>query len=65
MRIERRLVNLGVKLHDLPALTNPFADMQLTENMPSAPSNVDEGFWAMFCDSVKVRGLDDQPKGVL
>jgi hypothetical protein len=59
VRVERRLVNLGMKLHDLAALPNPFADMTLTENMPAPPSGVDEGFWTMFCDSVKVRGLKD------
>lgn len=59
VRVERRLVNLGIKLHELPALPNPFADMQLTENMPAAPHGVDDGFWTMFCDSVKVRGQKD------
>jgi hypothetical protein len=59
VRVERRLVNVGIQMHELPALPNPFAAMQLTENMPVAPSGVDEGFWTMFCDSVKVRGLKD------
>lgn len=59
VRIERRLVNVGMKLHQLPALPNTFADMQLSENMPAAPSGVDAGLWTMFCDSVKVRGLKD------
>ncbi|MBE2275898.1 MAG: hypothetical protein IAE87_06325 [Rhodobacteraceae bacterium] len=59
VRIERRLVNVAIKLHELPSLSNPFADMQLTENMPAAPSDVDDGLWTMFCDSVKVRGLKD------
>jgi len=59
VRVEKRLVNVGVKLHQLTTLPNPFANMTLTENMPAPPSGVDEGFWTMFCDSVKVRGLKD------
>ena len=59
VRVERRLVNVGIKLHQLPALTNPFADMQFTKNMPNAPLDVDERLWTMFCDSVSVRGLKD------
>ncbi|NGO49749.1 hypothetical protein [Allomesorhizobium camelthorni] len=60
VRIERRLVNLGgMKVYQLPTLPNPFADMQFTTNMPVAPSEVEEGLWTMFCDSVQVRGLKD------
>ncbi len=62
VRIERKLINQhNMKLSDLHTLANPFAGMTMTENVPQPPDSppTKKWVWAVFCDSVKVRGLTD------
>ena len=58
-RVERRLVISGDKKLDyLWSMPNPFAKLQMIENMPGPPFGEDEKRWQRFEDSVKVRGLN-------
>jgi len=58
-RVERRLKPPACKqLSLLAEMDNPFAGIVLTTHVPEAPAGGPEYVWPMFCDSVKVRGLD-------
>lgn len=60
IRIERRLRNLHKKLSQIKNLSNPFESLTLVSPMPiEPPKAVSDGDWAMFCDSVSVRGLEN------
>jgi hypothetical protein len=60
VRIERRLKNTKKKLAGIIALLNPFAGISLIQALPTtAPTKTSDGNWAMFSDSVRVRGLEN------
>jgi hypothetical protein len=59
-RVERRLRPQGLKLAELPKIANPFADIILPASSIPAPPDEPETktyLWALFQDSIKVRGL--------
>lgn len=59
-RVERRLRPQGLKLTELPMMTNPFAHIVLpVSNLPTPPNEPESKsyLWSMFQDSIKVRGL--------
>jgi hypothetical protein len=59
-RVERRLRPQGLKLLELPDLSNPFADVFVPDTSILAPPDEPETkkyLWAIFQDSIKVRGL--------
>ena len=58
-RVERRMKNPACKkLTELADMDNPFSGIVLTTTVPDAPPGGPEYVWPMFCDSVRVRGLD-------
>lgn len=58
-RVERVLRNQNIKLKDLANISNPFSSLMMLE-LPLAPPDCvkkKEYIWSLFCDSVRVRGM--------
>ena len=57
VRVEKTLRNLTLKVCELPKLPNPFVKIALVESCPNPPPWESARRWAMFQDSIIVRGL--------
>jgi hypothetical protein len=55
VRFERR-IRTNIKVENLHKLKNPFATISVGM-LPACPTHINAKRWAMFCDSVHMRGV--------
>lgn len=58
VRVERRLRNPAIKLHELPTMANPFASMCMVKKVAEPPSATKQTYiWSLFMDAAETIGL--------